>query len=44
MTSEETIKNCEYKMKKAFEVFNHDIGSLRTGRANASMLNIIKSF
>ena len=42
MTFEETINNCEYKMKKAFEVFNHDIGSLRTGRANASMLNIIK--
>ena len=42
MTSEKTINNCEYKMKKAFEVFNHDIGSLRTGRANASMLNIIK--
>ena len=42
MTFEETINNCEYKMKKAFEVFNHDIASLRTGRANASMLNIIK--
>jgi len=29
-------------MKKAFEVFNHDLNSLRTGRANASMLDIIK--
>jgi len=29
-------------MKKAFEVFNQDLGSLRTGRANASMLDIIK--
>ena len=29
-------------MKKAFDVFNHDLGSLRTGRANASMLDIIK--
>ena len=29
-------------MKKAFEVFNQDMGSLRTGRANASMLDIIK--
>ena len=29
-------------MKKAFDVFNQDLGSLRTGRANASMLDIIK--
>ncbi len=29
-------------MKKAFEVFNTDLGSLRTGRANVSMLDIIK--
>ena len=29
-------------MKKAFEVFNQDLASLRTGRANASMLDIIK--
>ena len=42
MTSEETIKNCSSKMKKAFDVFSHDLGSLRTGRANASMLDIIK--
>ena len=42
MTSEETINNCNTKMKKAFEVFTHDLASLRTGRANASMLDIIK--
>ena len=42
MTSDETIKNCSSKMKKAFEVFNLELGSLRTGRANASMLDIIK--
>lgn len=42
MTSEDTIKNCKSKMKKAFEVFNTDLGSLRTGRANAAMLDIIK--
>ena len=42
MTSEETIKSCNSKMKKAFDVFNLDLGSLRTGRANASMLDIIK--
>jgi ribosome recycling factor len=29
-------------MKKAFEVFNVDLSSLRTGRANVSMLDIIK--
>ena len=42
MTSEEAIKICNSKMKKALDVFNHDLGSLRTGRANASMLDIIK--
>ena len=29
-------------MKKAFDVFSQELGSLRTGRANASMLDIIK--
>jgi len=29
-------------MKKALEVFNHELGSLRTGRASPSMLDIIK--
>ena len=42
MNSEEILKNCESKMKKAFEVFSSDLSSLRTGRANASMLDIIK--
>ena len=42
MSSEDTIKNCSLKMKKAFDVFNHDLSSLRTGRANVSMLDIIK--
>ena len=42
MPSEEVIKICTSKMKKAFEVFSHDLASLRTGRANASMLDIIK--
>ena len=42
MTSEDTISNCNSKMKKAYEVFNHDLASLRTGRANVSMLDIIK--
>ena len=42
MTPEETIKNCDHKMKKAFEVFATELSTLRTGRANASMLDIIK--
>jgi len=41
MSSDEVIKNCDSKMKKAFEVFSSDLSSLRTGRANASMLDII---
>jgi len=42
MTLEEIINNCQSKMKKAIEVFNQELGSLRTGRANASMLDIVK--
>jgi ribosome recycling factor len=42
MISEEIIKNCQSKMKKAFAVFVTDLGSLRTGRANVGMLDIIK--
>ena len=42
MSSEDVLKNCNQKMKKAFEVVNHDMLSLRTGRAKASMLDIIK--
>ena len=42
MASEEIVKVCNSKMRKAFEVFLHDLASLRTGRANASMLDIIK--
>ena len=42
MSTEEIINNCNSKMKKAFEVFNQDLASLRTGRANVSMLDIIK--
>ena len=42
MSSDQAISNCKSKMKKAFDVFNTDLGSLRTGRANAAMLDIIK--
>ena len=42
MASEEAIKICTSKMKKAFEIFSQELSSLRTGRANASMLDIIK--
>ena len=42
MSSENVLSNCEQKMKKAFEVFIRDLSSLRTGRANSAMLDIIK--
>ena len=42
MSSEENVTNCDLKMKKAFDVFSHELNSLRTGRANASMLDIIR--
>ena len=42
MTSEDIINNCKSKMKKAYEIFNSDLSSLRTGRANVGMLDIIK--
>ena len=42
MSSEDVLKNCNVKMKKAFDVFVQDLSSLRTGRANVSMLDIIK--
>ena len=42
MSSEDALKNCNIKMKKAFDIFNQDLSSLRTGRANISMLDIIK--
>jgi len=34
--------NYKQKMNKSFEVFTKDLSTLRTGRANASMLDIIK--
>ena len=42
MSSEDILKNCDLKMKKAFEVFSQELSSLRTGRANAHMLDIVK--
>ena len=42
MTLENVLNNCSSKMKKAYDVFVHDLSSLRTGRANISMLDIIK--
>ena len=41
MASEEVVKLCTSKMKKAFEIFSQELSSLRTGRANASMLDLI---
>tara|TARA_B100000029_G_scaffold167553_1_gene163719 strand:+ start:1077 stop:1637 length:561 start_codon:yes stop_codon:yes gene_type:complete len=42
MSSDSIINNCNSKMKKAFDVFNSDMASLRTGRANVAMLDIIR--
>jgi len=42
VTSEDILKNCISKMKKAYDIFNQDLASLRTGRANVHMLDIIK--
>ena len=42
MSPEEVLKTCNSKMQKAYEIFNHDLASLRTGRANASMLDTIR--
>ena len=35
-------KNYIQKMSKTLEVFNKELGSLRTGRANANMLDLVK--
>ena len=35
-------KMYDEKMNKTFSVFNQELSSLRTGRANASMLDLIK--
>ena len=42
MASDDILKNCISKMKKAFDIFKKDLSSLRTGRANVHMLDIIK--
>ena len=36
-------ENYNIKMNKTFEVFSKELASLRTGRANANMLDIIKA-
>ena len=35
-------KNYNQKMDKTIDVFNKELNSLRTGRANSNMLDIIK--
>ena len=42
MSSEFNEKNCSLKMEKTIQSFKKDISTLRTGRANASMLDMIK--
>ena len=36
------IQSYNQKMDKTVEVFNKELGTLRTGRANASMLDLVK--
>ena len=36
------IQSYNKKMNKTIEVFNKELGTLRTGRANASMLDLVK--
>ena len=42
MSSQGILNSCNSKMRKAFDIFSQDLSSLRTGRANVSMLDIIK--
>ena len=42
MSLDDVIKICNAKMKKAFEILSQELSSLRTGRANSSMLDIVK--
>ena len=42
MSSQDILNSCNSKMRKAFDIFRQDLSSLRTGRANVSMLDIIK--
>ena len=45
MASEDILKNCNSKMRKAFDVFNQDLSSLRTGRANSGLVeNIVVDY
>ena len=37
-----STQNYNQKMNKTIEIFNKELGSLRTGRANASMLDLVK--
>ena len=37
-----STQNYNQKMNKTIEIFNKELGSLRTGRANATMLDLVK--
>ena len=39
---ENTIKEMEIKMKKSIEVFQHELSTFRTGRANTAVLNVVQ--
>ena len=36
------IEDYNQKMNKTIDVFNKELGTLRTGRANSNMLDLIK--
>ena len=37
-----STQNYNQKMNKTIEIFNKELSSLRTGRANANMLDLVK--
>ncbi|MCX8094347.1 MAG: ribosome recycling factor [Candidatus Goldbacteria bacterium] len=39
---ENTIKEMENKMKKSLEIFQHELATFRTGRANTSVLSVVQ--
>ncbi|MCS6865338.1 MAG: ribosome recycling factor [Gemmataceae bacterium] len=42
MTTQEILKDAEERMKKALEVFQHDLRGMRTGRASPQMLDALR--
>ncbi len=42
MSSQIVIKECEEKMKKSIDALNQNLGGIRTGRANSSMVDNLR--